>query len=529
MKTKTLFSIIFYFISVAVIAQPGTLDNDFSADGKLSFHFFNNTPDTAYALQIQPDRKILVAGSTDNGTETVGAIARIDEYGNFDVSFGGSGKVVVDFPGVSEHITIKAMAVQSDGKIVVAGSYQSTLANTFFVARFLANGIMDSTFSTHGYVLTGFGSGPAHALCLALQTDHKIVVGGTSFNSVDNDFAMARYLPNGTLDSTFHGDGKVTTNGILTGGGSTSDDFVTGINIQTNNTIIATGYATPNYFFSHDYFALLKYTANGNLDITFDGDGKFLFDADGRESKTYCSVQLDDGSILLGGSANDSFAVAKVSQNGVIDSSFGQYGIAIHTSGNFTLQHVNGLAVQSDGKILAAGFRGNTSSTGFIVLRLKSTGEIDSTFGVNGFVNHGFGAGSQGGRANAVKIQADGRILAVGLGDPNPDSEFAIARYHSGLNLGLINFSCEQKTVAIYPNPVAEYVNLKFSLAQNETISIRLFDMQGRLVATLIENESQREGEIEKKLNIPAWLPGGDYLVSLVSKSGNRSVKLIKL
>ena len=87
----------------------------------------------------------------------------------------------------------------------------------------------------------------------------------------------------------------------------------------------------------------------------------------------------------------------------------------------------------------------------------------------------------------------------------------------------------EKKDVEIYTNTVAEYVNLKIILAQNETIRIRLIDMQGRLVAILIENESQREGEIEKKLNIPAWLPGGDYLVSLVSKSGNRSVKLIKL
>jgi uncharacterized delta-60 repeat protein len=196
----------------ATAPREGDLDTSFGGDGKVG-------PDLAggaVAVALQPDGNIVVAGflNLDNdGMETNFILARYNADGTPDTTFGNTGRVIADFLGDA---AAGALALQPDGKIVAAGARTTGDPDfgprDFALARYNADGTLDTTFGDQGAVLTDFGgSDGAHAL--ALQPDGKIVVAGSSEDTSGRwDFALARYLPNGALDTTFSGDGKVTTN-----------------------------------------------------------------------------------------------------------------------------------------------------------------------------------------------------------------------------------------------------------------------------------------------------------------------------
>ena len=172
-------------------------------------------------MALQPDGKIVAAGRALGDF----ALARYLPNGSLDPTFSGDGKVTTDFSGGSFD-EVHALALQPDGKLVVAG--RGGVGHDFALARYLPNGTLDSTFSGDGKLTTDFGSVEFEmVLALVLQPDGKLVVAGTG--GAGHDFALARYLPNGTLDSTFSGDGKLTTDF-----GSNRDE-ASALAIQPNN------------------------------------------------------------------------------------------------------------------------------------------------------------------------------------------------------------------------------------------------------------------------------------------------------
>jgi uncharacterized delta-60 repeat protein len=168
----------------------------------------------AHALAIQYDGKLVVAGVAYDDDSSDFALARYLPNGTLDSTFGDAGKVLTDFNSGSLD-SVSAVALQPDGKLVVAGGFGNCcdfIINDFALARYRPDGTLDSTFSNDGKVLTDFNRGSdEEALTLALQPDGKLVVAGLSEASGSMDFALARYLPNGTLDATFGGDGTVLT------------------------------------------------------------------------------------------------------------------------------------------------------------------------------------------------------------------------------------------------------------------------------------------------------------------------------
>jgi len=131
--------------------------------------------------------------------------------GDLDTSFGGDGTVVTDF-GSGSYDQATALALQPDGKIVAAGSSTASGSQDFALARYLPTGTLDISFGGDGKVLTDFGSGSeAFAVAMTLQPDGKIVVAGRCTAGGTSAFALARYLPNGSLDASFSGDGRVCT------------------------------------------------------------------------------------------------------------------------------------------------------------------------------------------------------------------------------------------------------------------------------------------------------------------------------
>jgi uncharacterized delta-60 repeat protein len=407
-------------------AAPGDLDPTFDGDGKVTTDL---ATEQAEGIAIQGDRKILAAGwTTVSGSGDV-VVARYNPNGTLDTTFGGgSGKVTTDF--ASRGDLARAVAVQADGKIVVAGSASfSSSEGGFAVARYLTDGSLDPTFDGDGKVTTDFAPGFEGAAAVAIQADEKIVVGGSaSFSRGIHDFALARYDTDGSLDLTFGGDGKVTTDF------ASGSDYARAAAIQADGNIVAAG-TTFLSFNGTPQFALARYNTDGTLDSSFDGDGRVETAVTSSSQANAAAIQTD-GKIVAAGLAwvgeTKDFALARYNANGSIDATFGQGDGAVITDFTGGSDEANGVAIQVDGKIVAAGCDGGfceESEDRFAVARYRTDGSLDTGFGGgDGKVSTDFAPGTD--LATWVVLQRDGKIVAAGSAlMPGTGYDFALARY----------------------------------------------------------------------------------------------------
>ena len=416
--------------------SDGTLDTTFGdGDGKVTTDFGNE--DTAYAVEVLSDGKILAAGYTGSAANFDFALARYTADGVLDTDFGTDGKVTTAIG--SGHDEIRAMAVLSDGKILVAGNSHNGTNRDFILARYTAAGALDTTFGSgtgqikNGWVLTPIGSDDDSATSLAVHTDGKIVVGGSTKVSGNNrDFAIARYTSAGVLDTTFDSDGKVTTD-FASGN---SNDRIHGVAVLSDGKVLAGGYSShPAPRFTD--FTLARYTAGGALDTTFgSGSPKTGYDVSMRtRSDTGLAMLLQgDGTVLIGGyvytgTGNDyDFAVGRFTAAGVLDTTFGTSGVATTPIGSDN-DEASALAVQSDGKIVLAGFGHNGTHEDFALTRYSSAGVLDTSFGSSGVVTTAAGSGTDYGYG--VALQSDGKLVMVGDVTTGSAIDFGLTRYNS--------------------------------------------------------------------------------------------------
>lgn len=333
-----------------------------------------------------------------------------------DPSFGRGGKVTTEGFGGDD----SAMALQPDGKIVMVGG--ST--DAFMLARYNTDGSLDSSFGTGGKVTTDLIPGgivQEVANGVAIQPDGKIVVIGHTRSGLPFSFALARYNPGGSLDTSFGVGGKVTT-------GVSGRAFA--VALQSDGKIVVAGDDTVS-----EDFRLARYTSTGTLDAGFGTAGQVTTDLGGRVNVARNLVLLPDGDLLVSGDPFGSSGtslehtdLARYNADGSPDPSFG-------TGGKLTLggQRVGrGLVRQPDGKLVLVGSlssgSGTTATTDFALMRLNADGGLDTTFGNAGSVSTDVTAG-QPDSANAVALQPGGRILVAGI-TKNINPDFAAARYN---------------------------------------------------------------------------------------------------
>jgi uncharacterized delta-60 repeat protein len=386
--------------------MAGDLDITFDGDGKVTTDF-GIDHDQARGVAIQSDGKIMVAGYSYNGSNYDFALTRYNANGSLDTTFDGDGKVTTAVG--SSHDEANSVAIQSDGKIVVAGSSVNGGWKDFALARYNTNGSPDTTFDGDGKVTTSVGSFDDYAYSVAIQSDGKIVIAGVS----SGDFALVRYNSNGSLDTTFDFDGKVTT------AVGSSYDYANSVTIQSDGKIVVAGSSYNGS--SHD-FALARYNSNGSLDTIFDGDGKITTAVGSSDDEAHSVAIQSDGKIVVAGysynGSNMDFAVARYNSNGSLDTTFdgdGKVTTDLASPDDFAYS----VAIQSDGKIVAAGF----SNSHFALSRYNSNGSLDTTFDFDGKVTTDFGGSDV---AYSVAIQSDGKIVVAGESKGN----FALARYH---------------------------------------------------------------------------------------------------
>lgn len=421
-------------------AAAGDLDATFGNNGKVlsDFGTSNNSNEIAYAMALQSDGKIVAAGYRFFGNTSEGAdmlVARYNTDGTLDSTFGSGGVVTTDF-GLTD--IARSVAIQPDGKIVVAGQTYGLFSvfGEFALARYNADGSLDTSFGSGGTVTSFFGDLGCAANSLALQSDGKIIVAGeqtVTFVFGDDgsnlDFAVARYNTDGSLDSSFGTGGVVKTDYFQL------SDTASAVRIQADGKIVAVG--TSEGSSSSFDFALVRYLPNGTLDTRFGQQGKVFTDlhTQGGEGATATVLQAD-GKIIAGGyettpDASDRFTLVRYNQGGKVDRTFGKNGLVTINFGR-VLQSVGsgGLAVQPDGKVVVVGFAsGESSNDDFLISRILSKGQPDSSFGTGGKVTTSFG--NLNGGSFATALQSDGKIVAVGFQATNTSNgvDLAVARY----------------------------------------------------------------------------------------------------
>jgi uncharacterized delta-60 repeat protein len=301
----------------------------------------------------------------------------------------------------------KAVAIQTDGKIVVAGDSEAFDGSSRFVlARFNGNGSLDSSFGTGGKIVEPTLSS---AKAVAPQDDGKIVAAGDGFNPAtgNHDIALARYNSNGSRDPSFDADGLVRTEF-----GSFAQ--ARGVALQGDGKIVVAGAGVGGGI-------LARYDRAGRLDPSFGSGGKVTIVTPVEANAV--AIQ-DDGEIVVAGAGGVGFALARFNRDGSLDSSFGDGGTVTTDFGGGN-DFPFAVAIQENGKIVAAGGTNELSSGGdFALARYTQHGRLDPSFGNGGKVTTDFGGIEV---AHGVAIQADGRIVAAGYAAGGAHS--AVARY----------------------------------------------------------------------------------------------------
>lgn len=287
----------------------------------------------------------------------------------------------------------------------------------------MAAGDLDTTFDIDGKVTTGFGMGAVdYASGVALQADSRIIATGRASNGTDDDFALARYTANGGLDGTFGSGGKITTPF------GSSHDRAYGVAVQADGRIVVAG-DTDVGTFSAD-FAIARYTNAGVLDTSFDGDGKATTDFGGEVDRGYAVAVQSDGKILVAGRSGADFGLARYNSDGSLDSSFDLDG-RVTTSFGGSAAMAYSVALQSDGKIILAGYTIESGDYKFAVARYTIAGTLDSTFDGDGKVITTVVDSGTFAIARAVAVQSDGKIVVAGNNWNGTNYDFATVRYHS--------------------------------------------------------------------------------------------------
>src|SRR5687768_4193618 len=398
------------------LAASGDLDMTFDGDGLVTTDVNASNPgqfDLSYGIAIQPaDGKIVAAGfsTVPAITSYDFAVARYETNGSLDTTFSGDGRLVTSF-GADEYAL--DVAVQPNGKIVVAGKKCVNNICDVALARYNAGGTLDTTFSGDGRQTTDFGGGDNGSVGLAIQSNGKIVVAGYMSNGTDLDFAIYRFLSNGNLDTTFSGDGKVNINF-----GAGRQDYASDLLLQSDGKIVVIG-STGDANYDNNNFAIVRLNPSGSLDPTFSGDGKQITNF-GADDYAYAVALQPDNKIVVAGEKDipnlNSFPLARYNMDGSLDTTFNGTGRKAFSVIAGTHSLAVDVIIQTDGKIVVAGHAdaeiGILYDFELALVRLNSGGSFDTTFSGDGKMTVDFGGNEY---ASALAQQPlDGKYLLGG-------------------------------------------------------------------------------------------------------------------
>ena len=408
---------------------PSGLDPNFGTAGLATMPETGTPPrgfgGSSSAMALQADGKIVMVG----GSREDFILARFNADGSLDRSFGIEGKVITDMrSGSFEPEEALGVAIQADGKIVVVGHATiptsppaPRLPPTFALTRYDSGGNLDTSFGTGGRV-SGNVNGRAHAV--AIQGDGKIVVAGefsfdTNVTGEGSDITVARFNSNGTLDLGFGGSGTGQLASDIGGRANTARQLV----LQPDGSIVVSG--TPIGALHTD---LMRFNANGLPDSSFGGSGKLTIL--GSDVGQGLALQADGKLVLVGSLVNpvqpatSRFLLRRLNADGTPDTGFGTAGVVdAALSANAT---AGGLALLPDGRLVVVGTRAFAANANFIVARYAASGALDTGFGIGGTLSIDFFQSDDIGEN--VLVQPDGKIVVSGSARRPSSGGYGLAR-----------------------------------------------------------------------------------------------------
>jgi len=423
-KTSLLITIVSLLGFTSVLAFAGDLDSTFDHDGLVNTNVavpvqYENIDD----IVIQADGKIVAAGVLNYDTYDKIALTRYHADGSLDKTFSGDGKLITIFQ--EDYVVTAGVAVQLNRKIVLSGSVCKrdafmVLSCDLMLARYMPNGTLDTTFSGNGWLRLDEGGDNGSHGGLAVLGNGKIVVAGYVPTN-GTDMVVYRFLPNGNLDTTFDGDGRVTIN-------FAAGDVPMDLEILNNGKMMILGQTNTGTITNDFDFALSRLNANGSLDSTFGAGGKQIANFGDQDTPSGMAIQPNGKIVVVGHRTNESniehIIVARYNTNGILDSTFNGTGKMIFQI--LPPYSPSGLAndviVQSDGRIILVGSTFNGVAFVDVLMRLRPSGGFDNTFSGDGKVIVDIGV-------STLVLDADGKyVLGGSLFDNSGNANFGLAR-----------------------------------------------------------------------------------------------------
>jgi uncharacterized delta-60 repeat protein len=460
----------------------GLPDPTFGSGGVVMTSFTNNY-DAAYAVTVQPDSKILIGGNS--------LVARYNANGTLDTSFGSGGHTTNAFGSA----TAVALQPQSSGpsKILAAGDASSRHGNEFAVARYNANGTLDTTFGKKGEVVTDLGGTVTFLDSMVVDSSGRILVAGYTGAGA----ALVRYNANGSLDTSFGSGGELLTSIPIQN--SVKGD---GLALQTDGKIVLAGSGLDPAH-STQVFEVARFNTNGTLDSTFGTGGVVKTLVGGGDEFGGLAIQAD-GKIVLAGSETAVSAyplyLLRYNTDGTLDNAFGSSGVVSLTNpAGIVPKADGGVAVQSDGSIVVGGDMGDpvTQQPAFIAVRVSSTGALDTGYGNGGWASAEFG---YSGSAQAIALEPDGAVLVAGYMRPTTNTrptDVALVRF--------LGSAPQIDSFTANPNPVAAGSNVTLT-ASNITDG----NPGSSITQVAIYLDSNNDGTLE---------PGTDQLLGYATQT----------
>jgi uncharacterized delta-60 repeat protein len=390
----------------------GSLDPTCAGNGKVLTDFPRDTSERARGLALDSQGRAVTVGFRVHDGQVRGALARYLPDGRLDPSFGRGGMVRTNLS--SEEEGWSAVAIDALDRIVAAGWAKQGGGSRFVVARYAADGKLDATFSGNGLEATAFPRMLwARALAIAIDASGRILVAGGAGHARGTQFALARYKEDGSLDPSFDGDGRVTTDFTGSGWGAAH-----AVALDAGGRIVLGGWVHVRGVGYQ--FALARYKQDGSLDDTFDDDGRVTTDFPDASREQPFGMAIDGaGRIVLAGRAHVKgvgyeIALARYKEDGDLDSTFDGDGRVTTDFARSGSELAFAVAIDPGDRIVVAG-RAHVRGAGYrlALARYKEDGSLDPTFDGDGMVTTDF-AGSRSELAQSAAIDATGKVVVAG-------------------------------------------------------------------------------------------------------------------
>ena len=437
-------------------------------------------------------------------------LIRYNIDGSIDNTFGSFGFVYLNNVSTNKMININDKILLTDNDIVklhkfnADGSYDTTFGISG-VLDFSLNapnyvGFIDEIYynSIDGYTYVGF--------------DYDETLDNP--NATNGSYGISRMTNNGSIDSSFG------VNGIARFRfdyfGTTTNEWPAEFTKQSNGKLLVSGFLN-NATQTNYAIGIFRLNTNGTLDTTFGTNGKVVTQLDSKNLPTKIILNSNDTFYINTLNTVNNFtntSIIKYLANGSLDTSFGTNGVVNEP------EYLREIVLQTDGKII----KGGSKNSHFITSRYNTNGTLDTTYGTSGYLSTPIN--NYSGIKSLIMLN-NGKLLAGGYTYDGLREIMAQARY-TNTTLGTLNFESSKNDLIVYPNPIQDEATFEYTLKNDETISIDIVDMQGKIVQSVIGNQKQLSGDYKQKINLSSDLSKGNYFLRFSSQTGQQAVQIIK-